>query len=155
VKESNKMPGCALKDEECEYCCGDNKDFRKAYLVIQVENRVIRSAGTWSEVFVAELSLKALEVLASILPYLASADGAIRQRGIEAIEDDCASDPLNKDCMFMLATFFSGLDSDRNNWFLGLTHAPRAVTQNGEPWLKCPYDNRGMLRLRLTLDASR
>jgi hypothetical protein len=147
------MPGCALKERECEFCCGDNKDFRKAYLVIQVENGVIRSAGTWSEVFVAELSLEALEVLASILPNLASADGAIRQRGIDAIEDDCTSDSSKKDCTFMLATFFSGLDPDRHHWFLGLTHAPRAVTQNGEPWLECPYENRGMLRLRLTLNA--
>jgi hypothetical protein len=125
-------------------------DLRKAYLVIQVEDWVDSSAGRFSEVFVAELSLEALEVLASVLPDLRSADKTTRDSAVEEIEINTSWSGEN--CLFVTATIFDGLlpYGDRH-WFFGLTHAPRQVTENGAAWLTCPYAENRMLLLRETL----
>jgi hypothetical protein len=144
------MPECMVKLARCEYCDVTEVDVRKAYLVIQVEDWVNSSAGRWSEVMVAELSLDALAMLALALPSLGSANRTIRESAVEAIDEN-TSWP-GQDCAFVWATIFNGLRlPEEEHWFFGLTHAPRAVTENREAWLACPYAGQRMLLLKETL----
>jgi hypothetical protein len=88
TKETNDMPECMVKLARCEYCDVTEVDVRKAYLVVQVEDWVDSSAGRWSEVMVAELSLDALDMLALALPSLGSANRTIRESAVEALDEN-------------------------------------------------------------------
>jgi hypothetical protein len=149
-KETNERHECMVRYAKCDYCVVPQVDVRKAYLIIQAEDWLNRSAGRCSEVFVAELSLEALEVLASALPDLRSTDKMTRDDAVEEIEMNTSLS--GKNCIFVIATVFDGLSPyGDGHWFFGLTHAPRQVTENGAAWLTCPYAENRMLLLRETL----
>jgi hypothetical protein len=155
TKETNDMPTCLMQYTECEYCRVAERDVRKAYLVIQIENGIyFDSMGTWSEVLVAELSLEAIEVLALALPGLGSAHRGSRQIAVEAILHDI--DLSGEECTFVVATIFAGLRPyGDGHWFFGLTGATMPVTKSGEAWLACPYAGQRQLLLRETLHSDR